>query len=107
MAGTPNAVESYPILNYIFGQVYDSVGFTTTDGIYISDQLMEKGDTTGPKSAQVILQDPTVDIAVLETARGGILRSGLGFQTCDVSVVLSVAADHLGIGDIETIDRAD
>jgi cyanophycin synthetase len=85
--------------------VYQSVGFTTTDGIYVSDRLIEKGDTTGPQSAQIILQDPTVDIAILETARGGILRSGLAFQYCDVGVVLNVAADHLGIGDIETIDQ--
>ncbi|MEM9768119.1 MAG: cyanophycin synthetase, partial [Cyanobacteria bacterium P01_D01_bin.71] len=78
---------------------------TTTDGIYISDRLIEKGDTTGPQSAQVILRDPTVDIAVLETARGGILRSGLAFPHCDVGVVLNVAADHLGLGDIDTIDQ--
>jgi cyanophycin synthetase len=85
--------------------VYDTVGFTTTDGIYIGDRLIEKGDTTGPQSAQVILQDPTVEIAVLETARGGILRSGLAFPQCDVGVVLNVAADHLGLGDIHTIEQ--
>jgi len=66
--------------------------------------MVEKGDTTGPQSAQVILQDPTVEVAVLETARGGLLRSGLGFSQCDVGVVLNVAADHLGIGDIDTVE---
>jgi len=56
------------------------VGFTTTDGVYIDDYLVEKGDNTGPYSASMILKDPTVEIAVLETARGGILRSGLAFN---------------------------
>lgn len=81
------------------------MGYTTTDGIYIGEWLVEKGDTTGPRSAQVILRDPTVEIAVLETARGGIIRSGLGFDFCDVGVVLNVQADHLGSGDIETIEE--
>ncbi len=80
------------------------VGYTTTDGIYIGDYLVEPGDTTGPQSAQVILQDPTVELAVLETARGGILRAGLAFDSCDVGVVLNVAADHLGIGDIDSVE---
>jgi cyanophycin synthetase len=80
------------------------VGYTTTDGIYIGENLVEAGDTTGPQSAQVILQDPTVEVAILETARGGMLRSGLAFKACDVGVVLNVAADHLGIGDIETVE---
>jgi cyanophycin synthetase len=79
------------------------VGHTTTDGIYISDRLIEQGDTTGPQSAGVILQYPTVEIAVFETARGGILRSGLAFAHRDVGIVLNMAADHLGLGDIETI----
>jgi cyanophycin synthetase len=105
VTGTNGKTTTTRLIAHIFNQVYDSVGFTTTDGIYIGDRLIEKGDTTGPRSAQVILQDPTVDIAVLETARGGILRSGLAFQNCDVAVVLNVAADHLGLGDIETIDQ--
>ena len=66
---------------------------------------MESGDNTGPQSAQLILSDPTVEVAVLETARGGILRSGLGFDQCDVGIVLNVAADHLGIGDIDTVEQ--
>ncbi|MEM0981428.1 MAG: Mur ligase family protein, partial [Cyanobacteria bacterium P01_H01_bin.58] len=93
------------LIAHIARQAYDTVGFTTTDGIYIGDHLIEKGDTTGPQSAQMILQDPTVEMAVLETARGGILRSGLAFRHCDVGVVLNVAADHLGLGDIDTIDQ--
>jgi cyanophycin synthetase len=105
ITGTNGKTTTTRLIAHIFSQIYDSVGFTTTDGIYIGDHLIEKGDTTGPQSAQLILQDPTVDIAVLETARGGILRSGLAFQTCDVAVILNVAADHLGLGDIETIDQ--
>ncbi len=105
ITGTNGKTTTTRLIAHIFSQVYDSVGFTTTDGIYIGNRLVEKGDTTGPQSAQIILQDPTVDIAILETARGGILRSGLAFQHCDVGVVLNVAADHLGLGDIETIDQ--
>jgi cyanophycin synthetase len=105
VTGTNGKTTTTRLIAHIFSQIYDSVGFTTTDGIYIGDHLIEKGDTTGPQSAQLILKDPTVDIAVLETARGGLLRSGLAFQTCDVAVILNVAADHLGLGDIETIDQ--
>ncbi|MCM1984296.1 cyanophycin synthetase [Lyngbya confervoides] len=105
VTGTNGKTTTTRLTAHILRQVYESVGYTTTDGIYIGDHLVEKGDTTGPQSAQMILQDPTVDIAVLETARGGILRSGLAFQHCDVGVVLNVAADHLGLGDIDTIDQ--
>ncbi|WP_404784268.1 cyanophycin synthetase [Altericista sp. CCNU0014] len=105
VTGTNGKTTTTRLIAHIFGQVYEAVGFTTTDGIYIGDRLIEKGDTTGPQSAQLILQDPTVEVAVLETARGGILRSGLAFQHCDVGVVLNVAADHLGLGDIDTIDQ--
>ncbi|NET48174.1 MAG: cyanophycin synthetase [Merismopedia sp. SIO2A8] len=104
ITGTNGKTTTTRLTAHIFRQTQATVGFTTTDGIYIGDYLVEKGDTTGPQSAQVILQDPTVDIAVLETARGGLLRSGLAFKQCDVGVVLNVAADHLGIGDINTVD---
>ncbi|OUC15878.1 MAG: cyanophycin synthetase [Alkalinema sp. CACIAM 70d] len=104
VTGTNGKTTTTRLIAHIFRQVYGTVGFTTTDGIYINNHLIEKGDTTGPYSAQVILRDPTVEIAVLETARGGILRSGLAFQHCDVGVVLNVAEDHLGLGDIDTIE---
>lgn len=104
ITGTNGKTTTTRLIAHIFKQTQQVVGYTTTDGIYIQDYLVEKGDTTGPQSAQVILQDPTVEVAVLETARGGILRSGLGFSQCDVGVVLNVAADHLGIGDIETVE---
>ncbi|MEM9483603.1 MAG: cyanophycin synthetase [Cyanobacteria bacterium P01_F01_bin.116] len=105
VTGTNGKTTTTRLIAHIAKQVYDAVGFTTTDGIYIGDHLIEKGDTTGPQSARMIFQDPTVEMAVLETARGGILRSGLAFHRCDVGVVLNVAADHLGLGDIDTIDQ--
>lgn len=81
------------------------VGYTTTDGIYIQNRLLVKGDCTGPQSAEFVLRDPTVNFAVLETARGGLLRAGLGFTTCNVGVVTNVAADHLGLKGIHTIEQ--
>ena len=79
------------------------VGFTTSDGIYIQNHMMEKGDTTGPLSAEYVLKDPTVEFAVLETARGGILRSGLGFSRCDIGIITNIQEDHLGLSDIHTL----
>jgi len=80
------------------------VGFTTSDGIYVQNSMMMKGDTTGPMSTEFILKDPTVEFAVLETARGGILRSGLGFGHCDIGVITNIQEDHLGISDIHTLE---
>ncbi len=81
-----------------------TVGFTTTDGTYIQNQQIVSGDNTGPVSAQLVLKDPSVQVAVLETARGGIIRSGLGYDHCDVGVVTNIAADHLGLKDINTLE---
>jgi cyanophycin synthetase len=81
------------------------VGFTTTDGIYIGGELVDPGDNTGPLSAQIVLKDSSVDFAVLECARGGLLRSGLGFDRCDIGIVTNVAADHLGLGGIHTVEQ--
>lgn len=105
ITGTNGKTTTTRLLAHIYRQTGKVVGYTTTDGIYINDYLVEQGDNTGPQSATVILKDPTVEVAVLESARGGILRSGLAFDSCDVGVVLNVAADHLGIGDIETIEQ--
>lgn len=105
ITGTNGKTTTTRLIAHIYRQTGRVVGYTTTDGIYIDDHLVEKGDTTGPQSAQVILKDPTVEVAVLETARGGILRSGLAFDKCDVGVILNVAADHLGIGDIDTLNQ--
>ncbi len=80
------------------------VGMTTTDGIYINDKCIMKGDTTGPASAQALLMDKGVDAVVLETARGGILRSGLGYDLSDVGVLLNISEDHLGLDGVETLE---
>lgn len=81
------------------------VGLATTDGIYIRNRSVLKGDLTGPQSAGVILQDPAVNFAVLETARGGILRAGLGYDWSDVAIVTNIAEDHLGLRGIHTIEE--
>lgn len=105
ITGTNGKTTTTRLLAHIVKQTGQIVGYTTTDGTYIGDYLAEAGDNTGPQSAHLILCDPTVEVAVLETARGGILRSGLGFSACDIGVVLNVSADHLGIGDIDTIEQ--
>lgn len=105
ITGTNGKTTTTRLIAHIYRQTGQVVGYTTTDGIYVDDHVVEKGDTTGPQSAQVILKDPTVEVAILETARGGILRSGLAFEACDIGVVLNISADHLGIGDIETIEQ--
>lgn len=105
ITGTNGKTTTTRLLAHIFRQTEKVVGYTTTDGTYIGDYLVEPGDNTGPQSAQLILQDPTVEVAVLETARGGILRSGLAFEAANVGVVLNIASDHLGIGDIDTIEQ--
>jgi cyanophycin synthetase len=81
------------------------VGYTTTDGVYIQNRLLMTGDCTGPASAEFVLKDPTVDFAVLECARGGLLRAGLGFKRCDIGIVTNVAPDHLGLKGIHTLDQ--
>jgi len=80
-------------------------GLTTTDGIYLNEDLIYKGDCSGPASAQAVLKDPAVELAVLECARGGILRSGLGFDGADVAVITNIAEDHLGLNGIYTLDQ--
>jgi cyanophycin synthetase len=80
------------------------VGMATTEGIYIGGELVVEGDTTGPISAQAVLSDPSVEIAVLETARGGIVRGGLGYDWSDISVISNVRLDHVGQDGIETLD---
>ncbi len=105
ITGTNGKTTTTRLIAHIHRQSGKTVGYTSTDAIYINEYLVEKGDNTGPYSANVILRDPTVEIAVLETARGGILRSGLAFDSCDVGIVLNVAADHLGLGDIDTIEQ--
>ena len=81
------------------------VGYTTSDGVYIQNRLLMTGDCTGPASTEFVLKDPTVNFAVLECARGGLLRAGLGFAHCDIGIVTNVAADHLGLKGIHTMEQ--
>jgi cyanophycin synthetase len=105
ITGTNGKTTTTRLTAHIMKSAGRKVGFTTSDGVYINNQLMMKGDCTGPISAQFVLKDPTVDFAVLECARGGILKSGLAFQQCDVSIVTNVAEDHMGLGGINTIEQ--
>ncbi len=104
ITGTNGKTTTTRLIAHIIKNIGFKVGFTTTDGIYIQNRLLEKGDCTGPVSAEFILKDPTVEYAVLETARGGILRAGLGFSRCDAAVITNIEADHLGLQDIETVE---
>lgn len=105
VTGTNGKTTTTRLISHIMKEAGRRVGYTTTDGIYVNDELLMKGDCGGPKSAQLILKDPTVDTAVLECARGGILRAGLGFDRCDAAVVTNIAADHLGMKGIHTLDQ--
>lgn len=104
VTGTNGKTTTTRLLAHIVKNNGFKVGFTTSDGIYIQNHMMEKGDTTGPLSAEYILKDPTVEFAVLETARGGILRAGLGFSRCDIAIITNIQEDHLGLADIHTLD---
>jgi cyanophycin synthetase len=104
VTGTNGKTTTTRLLAHIVKNNGYRVGFTTSDGIYVQNHMMEKGDTTGPISAEYILKDPTVEFAVLETARGGILRSGLGFSRCDIAIITNIQEDHLGLSDIHTLD---
>ncbi len=81
-----------------------AVGLTSTTGVYVNDILTHEGDATGPRSARMILRDPTVEVAVLETARGGLLREGLAYEQADIAACLNVTADHIGLKGIETVE---
>ncbi|MDB5205254.1 MAG: cphA [Flavisolibacter sp.] len=105
ITGTNGKTTTTRLMAHIVKQAGYVTGFTTTDGVYINDELVLKGDCSGPHSAQLVLKDSSVEFAVLETARGGILRSGLAFDGCDCAIVTNVAADHLGLGGIDTIEK--
>ena len=105
VTGTNGKTTTTRLIAHLFRLEERVVGFTTTDGTYLQNRLVMEGDMTGPFSANIILSNPTVDIAVLETARGGILRAGLGFEECDVGVVLNVSEDHLGLRGINTVEQ--
>lgn len=103
ITGTNGKTTTTRLISHIVKNNGFRVGFTTSDGIYVQNSMLTKGDTTGPVSAEFVLKDPTVEFAVLETARGGILRSGLGFGKCDIAVVTNIQEDHMGLSDINTL----
>jgi cyanophycin synthetase len=105
ITGTNGKTTTARMVSHIFKLSGNTVGLSTTDGVYIDGKLTVKGDMTGPVAAQMILRDPAVDAAVLETARGGLLRRGLGYERCDVGAVLNIAADHLGLRGVETLEE--
>jgi len=105
ITGTNGKTTTSRMLAHILKMSGKTVGLTSTDGVHIDGKLSVPGDMTGPVSANMILRDPSVDAAVLETARGGLLRGGLGYKNCNVAACLNVAADHLGLRGIETLEQ--
>lgn len=105
VTGTNGKTTTARLIARMVGMAGYRTGFTTTDGIYINGQQIMEGDCSGPVSAQLVLKDPGVDFAVLECARGGILRKGLGFDYCDVGIVTNISEDHLGMKGIDTIEQ--
>ena len=104
VTGTNGKTTTVRLIHKIVSLKHKHVGLTTTDGIWIGKEKIYKGDTTGPRSAQAVLADPLVEFAVLEVARGGILRSGLGYDWSDVAVVTNISEDHIGQDGIEDMD---
>jgi cyanophycin synthetase len=105
ITGTNGKTTTTRLTAHIAKSAGKKVGYTTSDGVYIQNQMMMKGDCTGPISAAFVLKDPTVDFAVLECARGGILKSGLAFRNCEVAIITNVAADHIGLGGIHSVEQ--
>ena len=105
VTGTNGKTTTTRLIAHIAKSSGKKVGYTTSDGVYIQNQLMMKGDCTGPVSSNFVLKDPTVDFAVLEVARGGILKAGLAFRHCEIAIVTNVAADHIGLGGINSVEQ--
>ncbi len=105
VTGTNGKTTTSRMLAHVLKMSGYTVGLTSTDGVYIDGKLSVAGDMTGPVSAHMILRDPSVDAAVMETARGGMLRSGLGFQSCNVAGCLNISSDHLGLRGIDTLEQ--
>jgi cyanophycin synthetase len=105
VTGSNGKTTTTRMIAHIFRGLGRKVGMTSTDGVYIDERLVKRVDASGPKSAQMVLQNPRVDMAVFEVARGGILREGLGYGRNDVGVVLNVTGDHLGLREVETMEQ--
>jgi cyanophycin synthetase len=105
VAGTNGKTTTVRLIAHLLAGKHDCIGMTTTDGVYVRNQRIDTGDCSGPRSARNILAHPDVDAAVLETARGGVLREGLGFDRCNVAVVTNIGlGDHLGLNYITTVE---
>src|SRR5947209_13505349 len=104
ITGTNGKTTVTRMIAHVIGKARHTVGMTTTDGIYIAGERIVEGDTTGPHSARTVLSDPVVEVAVLETARGGIARRGLGYDWADVAVMTNIQPDHIGQDGIETVE---
>jgi cyanophycin synthetase len=105
VTGTNGKTTTARMLAHIHKMNGATVGLATTDGVYVDGERIVAGDMTGPVAARIVLRDPSVDCAVLETARGGLLRAGMGYQSCDVGAVLNVTSDHLGLKGIENLEQ--
>jgi cyanophycin synthetase len=105
ITGTNGKTTTTRMVGHILKLSGCTVGMTTSDGVYIDGELTVSGDMTGPWASHLVLRDPSVDAAVLETARGGIVRAGLGWRKCKVGAVLNIASDHLGMGGIQDLDE--
>jgi cyanophycin synthetase len=105
VTGTNGKTTTARMLAHILKLAGHTVGLTTTDGVYIDGQRTVEGDMTGPVATRMVLSDPFVDVAVLEVARGGLLRAGMGVRHCDVGAVLNVRSDHLGLKGIDTLEE--
>jgi cyanophycin synthetase len=105
LTGTNGKTTTARMLAHITKMAGYTPGLTTTDGVYIDGQRTVEGDMTGPVSARMVLADPHIDIAILETARGGLLRAGMGVPTVNVGAVLNVQSDHLGLKGIDTLEQ--
>jgi cyanophycin synthetase len=104
VTGTNGKTTTVRMIGHILGQAGLAVGMATTDGIYSRGRLVHAADASGPRSAEMVLDDPAAEVAVLETARGGIVRRGLGYERADVAVITNITADHLGCDGIDDLD---
>jgi cyanophycin synthetase len=106
VTGVNGKTTTTRLIAHIVARTHRRVGMTCTEGIFIDGRRIEAGDCSGPQSARAVLQNPKVEAAVMETARGGILRAGLGFDRCDVAVVTNIAeGDHLGVAEVDTPEQ--
>ncbi|MFC6285176.1 cyanophycin synthetase [Nocardioides sp. GCM10027113] len=105
VTGTNGKTTTSRMISHVFKGMGRKVGMTSTDGVVIDERLLIRADASGPRSARMVLQNPRVDFAVFEVARGGILREGLGYERNDVAVVLNVQPDHLGLRGIDTVEQ--